>query len=57
MISSITNRIMLIVKEWQKRPLESKYAVMFLDAIHYYVRQDSIVVKKAVYIAIGLDLK
>lgn len=56
MISRITDRVMPEVKEWQARPLDRKYVVMFLDAIHYHVRQDSGVVKKAVYIAIGIRL-
>ena len=37
-------------------PLESIYAVVFLDAIHYHVRSEGQIVKKAVYIAIGIDL-
>lgn len=55
-ISRITDRILPIAKEWQSRPLEEIYAVVFLDAIHYNVRQDGRIVKKAVYIAIGIDL-
>ena len=47
---------MPIVKEWQQRPLESIYAVVFLDAIHYHVRSEGQIVKKAVYIAIGVNL-
>ena len=45
-----------MAKEWQQRPLESIYAVVFLDAIHYHVRSEGQIVKKAVYIAIGIDL-
>ena len=37
-------------------PLESVYAVVFLDAIHYHVRSEGQVVKKAVYVAIGINL-
>ena len=55
-ISRITDKILPIAKEWQRRPLESIYAVMFMDAIHYHVRKESSIVKKAVYIAIGVDL-
>ncbi len=54
MISKITDRIMPEVRGWQQRPLENKYLVMYLDAIHYHVKQDNVVVKKAVYIAIGI---
>ncbi len=39
MISKMTNPILSMAKEWQNRPLYKKYAVVFMDAIHYYVRQ------------------
>ena len=55
-VSRITDKILPIAKEWQQRPLESVYAVVFLDAIHYHVRSEGQIVKKAVYIAIGIDL-
>ena len=56
-VSRITDKILPIAKEWQMRPLERIYAIMFLDAIHYNVRQEGRVVKKAVYIAIGITLE
>ena len=56
MISKMTDRILPIAKEWQNRPLDRKYAIVFMDAIHYNVRQDNAIVKKAVYIAIGIKL-
>lgn len=55
-ISRITDKILPIAKEWQQRPLEPIYAVVFLDAIHYHVRSEGQIVKKAVYIAIGVNL-
>ena len=55
-VSRITDKILPVAKEWQQRPVESIYAVVFLDAIHYHVRSEGQIVKKAVYIAIGLDL-
>lgn len=55
-ISRITDKILPVAKEWQQRPLETVYAVVFLDAIHYHVRSEGQIVKKAVYIAIGIDL-
>jgi transposase-like protein len=55
-ISRITDKILPMAQEWQQRPLESLYAVVFLDAIHYHVRSEGQIVKKAVYIAIGVDL-
>lgn len=55
-ISRITDKILPIVKEWQERPLESVYAVVFMDAIYYHVRNEGRIVKRAVYIAIGIDM-
>ena len=56
MISHMTDRILPIAKEWQNRPLERKYAVVFMDAVHFHVREDNRTVKKAVYVAIGVKL-
>ena len=56
-VSKITDKILPVIREWQNRPLESVYAMVMLDAIHYKVREDGIVVKKAVYIGIGTDLE
>lgn len=55
-ISRITDKVLPIVKEWQERPLEDVYAVVYLDAIHFHVRSEGRIVKKAVYIALGIDL-
>ena len=56
LVSRITDKILPVVKEWQQRPLESIYAVVFMDAIHYNVRCEGRIVKKAVYIAIGINM-
>ena len=55
-VSRITDKVLPAAKEWQQRPLESVYAVVFLDAIHYHVRSEGQIIKKAVYIALGVDL-
>lgn len=55
-ISRITDKILPVVKEWQSRPLEDIYAVVFMDAIHFHVRSEGQIVKKAVYIAIGIRM-
>jgi transposase, mutator family len=55
MISKITDKIIPEIREWQSRQLEDVYPVVFMDAIHYSVRKEGIVVKKAVYLAIGID--
>ncbi|WP_195890876.1 IS256 family transposase [Anaerococcus provencensis] len=57
MVSKITNKILPTIEEWQNRPLEKVYPMVFLDAIHYHVRENNIVVKKAVYIALGYNLE
>lgn len=55
-VSRITDKIMPVVKEWQERPLEEVYAVVFMDAVHYHVRSEGRIVKQAVYIALGIDM-
>ncbi len=56
-ISRITDKILPVVKEWQGRPLEEIYAVVFMDAIHFHVRSEGRIIKKAVYIAIGINME
>lgn len=56
-ISRITDKVMPLVKEWQSRPLEEIYAVVFMDAIHFHVRSEGRIIKKAVYIAIGINME
>lgn len=55
LISNVTNRIMPLIRDWQSRPLQRAYAVVFLDAIHYKVKQEGHIVNKAVYLVIGID--
>ena len=56
-VSRITDKLLPVIREWQNRPLESVYAMVMLDAIHYKVREEGSVVKKAVYIILGTDLQ
>ena len=56
LISNVTNRIMPLIREWQSRPLQPVYAVVFLDAIHFKVKQEGHIVNKAAYMAVGIDL-
>ena len=56
LISNVTNKIMPLIKEWQNRPLHSIYAIVFMDAIHFNVKQDGMITKKAAYMSIGIDL-
>ena len=55
-VSRITDKLLPLIREWQNRPLESVYAMIMLDAIHYKVREEGTVIRKAVYIGIGTDL-
>ena len=55
-VSNITNRILPLVSEWQHRPLEKTYAFIFMDAIHYKVREDKQIVVKAAYVVIGVNM-
>lgn len=54
-ISSITDRIIPEIKEWQNRPLESVYPLIWLDAMHYKVREDGQVKSKAVYSVLAVN--
>ena len=56
LISNVTNKIMPLIREWQSRPLQSVYAAVFLDAIHFKVKQEGHIVNKAAYMVIGIDL-
>jgi len=56
-VSNITDTIISMVKEWQARPLEEVYPIVFLDAIHYKVKEDGNVATKAAYTCLGIDLQ
>ncbi|WP_252231048.1 IS256 family transposase, partial [Clostridium sp. ZBS15] len=55
-VSNITNRILPLVSEWQNRLLENTYSFIFMDAIHYKVREDKQIIVKAAYVVIGVNL-
>lgn len=56
MVSKITDNIIPQIKEWQNRPLQSIYPFVFMDAIHYKVREDGQIKNKAAYVVLGVDL-
>jgi len=56
-INSITDRIIPAIREWQSRPLERIYAIVWMDAIHFKIREDGRVITKAVYSVLGVNLK
>lgn len=56
MVSKITDKILPMVTEWQSRPLDRIYPIVFLDAIHFKVRKENRVVNKAAYSVLGINL-
>lgn len=54
-ISRVTDKVLPQIEEWRNRPLESVYPFVFMDAIHYKVRDEGRVVTKAVYCIIGVN--
>ncbi len=57
LVSQVTNSIMERVVEWQSRPLEPVYPIVYLDCIVVKIRQDKRVINKAVYLALGINLE
>jgi transposase-like protein len=56
-LSAVTDKIIHTVKEWQARPLEALYPIVWLDAINYKIRENGKVVSKAVYTILGVNLE
>lgn len=54
-LSSITERIMPLVKEWQSRPLEDVYCIVWMDAMHYKVKDQGKVKPRALYNILGIN--
>lgn len=54
LVSKISEKIMPQVTEWQNRPLESYYPFVFMDAIHYKIRENHQIVSKAAYVVLGI---
>lgn len=57
LVSNLTDRLLPQIQEWQNRPLQSIYTIVFMDAIHFKVRQEGHVQNKAAYMVIGIDLE
>jgi len=55
-ISLVTERVMPRVLEWQQRPLAACYVILYLDGIHYRVKQDGVYLEKCVYSVYGIDI-
>lgn len=56
-LTAVTDKIIHTVKEWQARPLESIYPIVWLDAIHYKIRENGKVASKAVYTILGVNIE
>lgn len=54
-ISNVTDKVLQDIDDWQKRPLDEVYPVVFIDAVHFSVRQDNIIKKLAAYVMLGID--
>jgi len=54
-LSAITDRIIPAIKEWQGRPLEPVYCIVWLDAMHYKVKDEGRIVPRAVYHILGIN--
>lgn len=57
MVSKITDKIIPEIKEWQARPLNPVYPFVFMDCIHYKVREDGRILSRAAYIIMGVTVE
>lgn len=55
MVSDITDKLLPEIEQWQNRPLSSIYPIVFIDAVHFSVRDNSIIKKLAAYIILGIN--
>lgn len=54
-VSDVTDKLLPKIEEWQKRPLDQVYPVVFIDAIHYSVRDNNVIRKMAAYVILGIN--
>lgn len=57
MVTAITDKIIPKIQEWKQRQLNEQYAIVFVDATYFSVKENGVVVKKAVYIALGVAME
>ncbi|MFI3213078.1 MAG: IS256 family transposase, partial [Eubacteriales bacterium] len=57
MVSKITDKILPEVKSWQTRPLDPIYPFVFMDAIHYKIREEGRIINRAAYVVLGVTLE
>ena len=56
-ISQVTNAVMEDAHEWQNRPLDSIYPIMYLDALRLKIKEDGRIINKAIYLALGVNME
>ncbi len=56
-ISDVTDKLLPQIEEWQNRPLDEAYPVLFIDAIHYSVRDNGVIRKLAAYVILGISME
>ena len=54
-ISDVTDKILQDIDDWQNRPLDEIYPIMFIDAVHFSVREDNRIKKLAAYVILGIN--
>src|SRR5690554_661406 len=57
LVSQVTNSVMEKVVEWQSRPLDAVYPIVYLDCIVLKIRQDKRVINKAIYLVLGINIE
>lgn len=55
MVSNITDKLLPQIEEWQNRPLDSVYPIVFIDAVHFSVRDEGVIKKLAAYVVFGIN--
>ena len=56
-VTRITDKLIPIIKDWQNRPLDELYAILYLDAMFFNVKQDGRVIKKSAYVILGYNVE
>ena len=54
-ISDVTDKILPQIEDWQNRPLDEVYPILYIDAIHYSVRDNRVIRKLAAYVILGIN--
>lgn len=56
-ISDVTDNILSHIVDWQNRPLDEVYPILYIDAIHYSVRDNGVIRKLAAYVILGINME